>query len=483
MNWKILITLCLFSLSSALSLVQANNPRRANTQVLSINSPLQLSPDDVRSIPPTTNNPLEEDDNDVIPDSTVTIPEELNTLLEEQEKGRHSNEEPEVLDSVLVIPSDFSHMLDYLLHTWVVENALSQECFASAEIPVFPDSIYRERLAKLPCIMEMPYNSSVKSFINLYTLQKRDQMEYMLGIGKYYFPIFENILSANDLPLELKYLPVIESALNPNAFSRMGAAGLWQFMVPTGRMYGLEINSLVDERLDPIKSTEAAVRYLKDLYAIFNDWHLVIAAYNCGPGNVRKAIRRSGGKQDYWSIYPYLPRETRGYVPIFIAATYAMEYANKHNLCPAVVDIPLVTDTVVLTQRMHLEQVASVLNVPLGQLKQLNPQYRRNIIPGTHKAYSLCLPSRYVSPFIDNYNEIVEYKADSLINNRRGEIELAQKSTAVTGSGKLSYHTVRQGQTLGHIAQMHGVSVSKLRQWNNIRGSMIRTGQRLRIYK
>ena len=392
-------------------------------------------------------------------------------------------EEDIISDTISAIPEEFSDRLDFLLHMWAVENVVATE-YSSTDNPptVLPDSVYRNRLAALPCIMEMPYNSHVKSFINLYTVQKRRHSEVMLGLGNYYFPIFEEVLAANDMPLELKYLPVIESALNPSAFSRMGAAGLWQFMVATGRMYGLEINSLVDERMDPIKSTHAAVRYLKDLYAIYGDWNLVIAAYNCGPGNVRKAISRSGGKRDYWAIYPHLPRETRSYVPIFIAATYTMEYASEHNLFPATVDVPIISDTIQVTEPIHFEQIASVINIPLDQLKRLNPQYRRNIIPGAYKPYSLCLPAHYLSPFIEKYSEITQYKADELINNRRKEIEAARQLPS-GASGKVIYHTVRSGQTLGGIAQTYGVSVSKLRQWNNINGSFIKAGQKLKIMK
>ena len=393
-------------------------------------------------------------------------------------------EENIIADTISAIPEEFSDRLDFLLHMWAVENAVATE-YSSTDNPptVLPDSVYRNRLAALPCIMEMPYNSHVKSFINLYTVQKRRHSEVMLGLGNYYFPIFEEVLAANDMPLELKYLPVIESALNPSAFSRMGAAGLWQFMVATGRMYGLEINSLVDERMDPIKSTHAAVRYLKDLYAIYGDWNLVIAAYNCGPGNVRKAISRSDGKRDYWAIYPHLPRETRGYVPIFIAATYAMEYASEHGVFPAIVDVPIISDTIEVREFVHLEQIASVINIPIDQLRRLNPQYRRNIIPGgASKPYPLCLPAHYLSSFIEKYDEITQYRADELVNNRRKEIEAARQLPSGS-SGKVIYHTVRSGQTLGGIAQTYGVSVSKLRQWNNINGSLIRVGQKLKIMK
>ncbi len=411
-------------------------------------------------------------------DTIIAIPSEFDNLLEKSDKkGENSADEAS-------IPSQFSDMLDFLLHSWAVEKAKTPDCRSNGYEPIqLPDSIYKNRLAKLPCIMEMPYNSTVQSFINFYTIQKRQQVEHMLGIGKFYFPLFEQALAANDMPLELKYLPVIESALNPNAYSRMGAAGLWQFMIGTGRIYGLEINSLVDERLDPIKSTNAAIRYLKELYSIYGDWHLVIAAYNCGPGNVRKAISRSGGKRDYWAIYPFLPRETRGYVPIFIAATYTMEYAKEHNLCPSSVQFPVLTDTIQIRESVHFEQISAVTGIPVEELRYLNPQYRKNIIPGQYKPYDLRLPNHYLNPFIEKYDEIVQHRADELINNRRSEIEVAKASSATSGSGKVTYHTVRKGQTLGHIAQRYGVSVNKLRQWNGIKGNIIRPGQRIKIMK
>lgn len=385
-------------------------------------------------------------------------------------------------DNGISTPPQFSEMLDFLMHSWAVKRSRPADCFPDESmLPLLPDSVYKERLTKLPCVMEMPYNSSVQSFINMYTVQKRRQVEYMLGIGRYYFPFFEQALAANSMPLELKYLPVIESALNPNAYSRVGAAGLWQFMIGTGRVYGLEINSLVDERLDPGKATEAAIQYLKELYSIYGDWHLVIAAYNCGPGNVRKAISRSGGKRDYWAIYPHLPRETRGYVPIFIAATYTMEYAREHKLCPSSVESPVLTDTIHVGETIHFEQIAGVIGISVEELRFLNPQYRKNIVPGQYKPYPIRLPHHYLNPFIKRYKEIVEHRADELINNRRSEIEVSRSS--YSGSGRVVYHSVRQGQTLGQIARRYGVSVNKLRQWNHLRGNTIRVGQRLKIMK
>jgi len=390
------------------------------------------------------------------------------------------------MDTTITIPAEFDNTLDYMLNSWVIQRSKNSNCKSSTEFNIVSDSIYKMRLSKMPCLMEMPYNESVRSFIDLYTVRKRRQVEYMLGMSEYYFPIFEQVLGANNLPYELKYLSIIESALNTTAVSRMGAAGLWQLMIATGRMYGLEINSLVDERLSPVKATNAAAHFLKDLYSIYGDWNLVIASYNCGPGNVNKAIRRSGGKRDFWTIYPYLPRETRSYVPVFIAANYSLHYAAQHNLCPAIVNMPALTDTVMVHQRIHLAQIATVLNLPIEEVRLLNPQYRKDIIPGNIKPYSLCLPLNYANNFVERFNEIIAYKADSLINNRRSEIEIipnASVSPERGSSDKVIYYKVKAGQNLGAIAARYGISVNKLKKWNHISGSRIKPGQRLKIIK
>jgi len=394
-------------------------------------------------------------------------------------------DEKSIMDTTLTIPAEFNNTLDYMLQSWVIQRANTSNCKSTTDLGIVSDSIYKLRLSKMPCLMEMPYNPIIRTYIDLYTVKKRRQVEYMLGMSNYYFPIFEQVLGANNLPYELKYLSIIESALNTTIVSRMGAAGLWQLMIGTGRMYGLEINSLVDERLSPQKATNAAAHFLKDLYSIYGDWNLVIASYNCGPGNVNKAIRRAGGKRDYWAIYPYLPRETRGYVPIFIAANYALNYASEHNLCAAIVNMPVLTDTVMVHQRIHLGQIAAILNLPIEEVRLLNPQYRRDLIPGDIRPYALCLPLNYANTFIDKFNEVVSYKADELINNRRSEIEIQQASSTITpgGYGRVIYYKVKRGQTIGEIAANNGVSVSKLKKWNNIHGSNIRIGQRLKIIK
>ncbi len=355
----------------------------------------------------------------------------------------------------------------------------------SLYIPDFPDSVYKARLARLPVVIDMSYNKIVRNYIHMYSHKKRDLVENILGLSDYYFPIFEQILDANNMPLELKYLPVIESALNPNAVSRAGATGMWQFMYYTGKMYKLEINSFVDERRDPIKSTYAAVQFLQDLYDIYHDWILVIAAYNCGPGNVNKAIRRSGGKRDYWDIYYRLPRETRGYVPAFIAATYIMNYYNEHNLIPKQADLPIHCDTVVTTQRIHLEQISEVMDLPLDDLRSLNPQYRRDIIPGKGKEYVIRFPFEETTRFIDLEDSIVAYK-DSVYFNPEALSKTPQNISYFAGPPTANHvklvYTVKSGDNLGFIAEWYHVSVSNIRYWNNLRGNRIRSGQKLTIY-
>jgi membrane-bound lytic murein transglycosylase D len=389
------------------------------------------------------------------------------------------------VDTTLVIPAEFDNTLDYMLQSWIIRRTIPSNCRSSNDVASVTDSVYKLRLSKMPCLMEMPYNPTIRSYIDLYTVKKRRQMEYMLGMSNYYFPMFEQILTANNLPLELKYLSIIESALNTTIVSRMGAAGLWQLMIGTGRMYGLEISSLVDERLSPVKATNAAAHFLKDLYSIYGDWNLVIASYNCGPGNISKAIRRSGGKRDYWTIYPFLPKETRGYVPIFVAANYSMHYAAEHNLCAATVNMPVLTDTVMVHRRIHLEQIATVLNLPIDEVRLLNPQYRKDIIPGDIKPYEVCLPLNYANSFIQKIDEISAYKADELINNRRSQIEIQQvaENSVPGGSGRTITYKVKFGQTLGAIAAKYGISVKKLKAWNNIKGSKIKKGQILKIFK
>lgn len=350
----------------------------------------------------------------------------------------------------------------------------------------YPDSVYIKRLDDLPLVIEISYNRIVRNYINMYTRKKPELVSTMLGLTDYYFPILEEILDANNMPLELKYLAVIESALNPNAVSRVGATGMWQFMYYTGRLYKLEINSLVDERRDPIKATYAAINFMKDLYNIYHDWILVIAAYNCGPGNVNKAIRRSGGKKDYWQIYYHLPRETRGYVPAFIAATYVMNYYKYHNITVEKSDMPILCDTLLITSKLHFEQVAKFTNVSVSELRSLNPQYRRDIIPGNTKPYALRLPYNEVNTFIDNQDTIFHYK-DSIFFNPANMAKKPVNSRYIPSAPSKNHvkllYTVKSGDNLGYIAEWYHVKASSIRYWNGLRSSRIRAGQKLAIYK
>jgi membrane-bound lytic murein transglycosylase D len=350
-----------------------------------------------------------------------------------------------------------------------------------------PDSVYINRLDEMQSAIQLSYNKIVRNYIELYTVRRRAQMSSMLGLAEYYFPIFEELLDAYELPLELKYLPVIESALNPRAFSRAGACGLWQFMYGTGRMYKLSINSYVDERRDPIRSSHAAVKFLKDMYKIYGDWILVIAAYNCGPGNVNKAIRRSGGKKNYWDIYYRLPKETRGYVPAFIAAMYAFNYHKEHNIIPVKSDFPIMCDTVMLINKVHFKQISHILNIPIAQLRDLNPQYRRDIVPASKvKPLALNLPYNYVGDFIDSRDTVLAYNRNKFFDNRDRIVNPRDRyqeyaHSAPRNRAKIHYK-VKSGDAVSLIADWFNVRTADLKYWNNIRRNVIRVGQRLVIY-
>ncbi|MBQ3896854.1 MAG: transglycosylase SLT domain-containing protein [Paludibacteraceae bacterium] len=395
------------------------------------------------------------------------------------------------------VPEEFNTALDSLTYSYYARHVHYKNCYKNSANVAYSEKEYRDRLSKLPYEVEMPYNNVVRDAIDLYTGRRRKLVENMLGIGKYYFPIFDDILERHGVPLEFRYLPVIESALNARAVSRAGAAGLWQFMPSTGRMYGLEVNTLVDERRDPVKSTKAAARYLKDLYRIYGDWHLAIAAYNCGPGTVNRAIRRSGGKKNYWQIYDYLPAETRSYVPIFIAANYVMNYYQQHNLCPAEVDMPAHTDTIVVKGRTTFNRISEITGVPIDELEILNPQYRRNIIPG--EKYTLRLPGYAMSKFIamedsaysngggdfQSSSETVT-EAESRSYNSSAPTATAKSSSSSSSSknrGKTVYHKVRRGENLGNIARKYNVTISQIKKWNHLRGARINAGQKLIIKK
>ena len=384
-----------------------------------------------------------------------------------------------------------SDKLDSLVNTWYIKNAFVYNSNETDTLPeemktYLPDSVYISRLQALDSFLPLPYNQTVRNFIGLYTIRKRQLTSYIYGLSNYYFPIFEEALERYQLPHELKYLPIIESALNPKAYSRAGASGLWQFMIGTGKLYGLEINSYIDERNDPIKASDAAARYLRDLYAIYGDWHVVIAAYNCGPGNINKAVRRNGGKQSYWDIYNSLPRETRGYIPVFIAATYMMNYGDAHLLKAAQPKFKTLTDTIEVHNYLNFDQLAAVMNISVEELRQLNPQYRRDIIPARpDKPYILKLPSESVSAFIDNEKQIFAYNRDRYFPNNmlvplKGKYK-GIKGAAAAGINEVT-HIVKKGDNLGSLAAKYKVTVTDLKEWNDLRKKTLQIGQRIILY-
>lgn len=437
-------------------------------------------------------------------------------------------------DEVIDLPEGMSVSCDSLINEWMAKKYLYPDttCANPDYNPTFTTEEYQERLRRLPVVMEIPYNSVVQKFIDQYSGRLRRTVSYALGAGNFYIPIFEEALDYYGLPLELKYLPVIESALEPKAKSSAGAVGLWQFMLATGKRYDLKVNSLIDERQDPYKSSWAAARYLRDLYKIYRDWNLVIAAYNCGPTNVNKAIHRANGVRDYWTIYPYLPSETRGYVPAFIAANYIMNYYCEHNICPMKTKLPITTDTVTIMRDLHMQQVAELCNIDVEAIQALNPQYRTQLIPGSSGPMTLRLPTETLNTFIDLKDSVYNYRVDELLT-RRSSVEVddrldnrsvASKRRAVrqqsasesssssrrsasksssrkssrSSSSKSSSRssrssrkskkekssasaTVRKGDTLIEIAHRNGTTVEKLKKKNKIKGNMIKPGQKLKV--
>ena len=388
-----------------------------------------------------------------------------------------------IIEEVGLIPESLDANIDSLMHSWHVQYFSKRDdfCHDDEENVFFPDSVYAERLQRLPSLISLPYNNIVRDCIDLYADRKRNLVRYMLGMADFYFPIIEQVLDAHGLPIELKYLAVVESALNPVALSRVGASGLWQFMLPTGKSYGLEINSLVDERLDPLKATDAACKYFKDMYAIYGDWSLVLASYNCGPGNVNKAIRRSGGKTNFWDIFPFLPKETRSYVPLFIAANYIMNYYCEHNLCPMQTSLPLATDTVMVRNMLHLQQVADVLHVDLQTLKALNPQYKRDIIPGNVAPSVLKLPAVATYTFVDKEDTVYLHRAEELLANCL-PMNAADKKMADTSTRERLIHIVKSGENLYTIANRYGITAKDIRKWNGLRSNRVQKGRRLKLY-
>lgn len=450
--------------------------------------------------------------------------------------------DPNGQQEVFEVPEALTNEVDSLLKLYHSQMYLTPDgdCQYRDENPYFSDEVYKERLQRMPNIMEMPYNEVVRKFIDRYASRMRRAVGYWLGASNFYMPIFEQALETYNMPLELRYLPVIESGLNPKATSRVGAAGLWQFMLVTGKQYGLTVNSLVDERRDPIKSSYAAAHFLSDLYKIFGDWNLVIAAYNCGPENINRAIHRAGGERDYWKIYPYLPKETRGYVPAFIAANYIMNYYCEHNICPMRTQLPAKSDTVVVNRDVHLKQVAAVCQLSLEELRTLNPQYRRDIVNGSSGPSIIRLPEQAVNTFIDYEDSIYNYNTETLLT-KRSEVAVEEakpevmrytpttytaprqmsrhERRALAASNKSSRHdrklsreerrskhkadredrhsrkskrgkgkkevsqsvTIKEGQTLSEIARKNHTTVDKLKKLNGIKGSNIRAGKKLKV--
>ena len=412
------------------------------------------------------------------------------------------------------------HSVDTQVDGWYMKKYMRVDStLYTNEIPVFPREVYLDRLRRLPNLIEMPYNDVVQDYIDQYTGRLRRSVSFMLGVQNFYVPIFEEALEAEGVPLELKYLPVVESAFDPMATSRVGAAGLWQFMVPTAKHYGLTVNSLLDERRDPIKSSQAAARYLKDLYNSFGDWTLAIAAYNCGRNNVLKAIKRAGGARDYWAIYPYLPRETRGYVPAFIAANYVMNYYCDHKIPPMKTIAPAETDTVTVSRNLYLAQVAAACNLDVETVQAMNPQYRAGVVPGNSQPCALRLPVQSIDRFLQLGDSIYNVAPAAEVAERREEVEPAEltaqpnntttrqsrrqalaeerrerrerraaaaaerkkrKSKRAHAEGP-SEVDIRQGDTLSEIARRNNTTVEKLQKMNNLNGSAIRAGKKLRV--
>ena len=383
----------------------------------------------------------------------------------------------------LSLPEEYTaETSDSLLNLWYAHKMVIDE-----ELPEYdmdsvkfssnvPDEVYIERIRNMNSFITLPYNDIVKNYIILYS-EKMKNIGKVLGLCEYYMPIFQEIFSRYDMPEELKAMAVIESSLNPLAVSRVGAKGMWQFMYNTAKIYGLHIDSFVDERLDPVRSADAAARYLMDSYKIFGDWNLAIASYNCGAGNVNRAIRRSGGKRAFWDIWPYLPRETRGYVPAFVGALYTMTYYKEHGIRPEHIQMPAHVDTFKINRMLHFKQISAVAGVPVSDLKNLNPQYRHEIIPGNDREYILRLPYTYTNDFIDKEDSIYAHKADSLFN------PVTIKKIKDGGDGERIVYRVKNGDYLGKIAGRYRVSVAQIRRWNNLKNNNIRVGQRLIIYR
>jgi membrane-bound lytic murein transglycosylase D len=416
-----------------------------------------------------------------------------------------------ITDDNIIAPESFETQTRLLEENFYLKNYVVPGMDMGTNLTASP-SEYEVRLTKLPTEIELPYNSIVGKFIDMYLTKRRSLVADMLALHNYYGRMFVEELLKEGMPTELQYLPVIESAINPNAVSRAGAVGLWQFMPATAQGLGMEVNSLVDERRDPRLSSRNAARYLKQLYGIYNDWSLAIAAYNCGPGNVNKALRRAGGegKKDFWEIYNYLPKETRGYVPAFIAANYVMNYYGQHGITPTVVKRQLTTDTIVVDRYIHFNQIAAVLNIPVEEIRMLNPQFRKDIIPGDYRPYTLTLPTQQCLSYVMSEKRIVDYDSDlyarrtnvepgenvtPVIQNDNGAANLAnasQQTLNAESNNEIAQaqmtermvrktHVVSRGENIRDIARQYGVSATDIKRWNKLRRGKVKEGDNLII--
>jgi membrane-bound lytic murein transglycosylase D len=422
-------------------------------------------------------------------DSLGLLNRQVDTLKEENTRFRlefeavEESEDSSFFMQDEIAPEEYTtEVTDSLMDIWYTHQMAinAQDEFYDMDSVRFasnvPDEVYIERLKKMNSFIQIPYNDIVRNYIIMYSEKMHKRMPYMLGLCKYYMPIFEETFDKYELPVELKAMAIIESAMNPRAESRVGAKGMWQFMYNIAKSYGLHVDSFVDERMDPVKSCEAAALYLEDAYNMFGDWNLAIASYNCGAGNVQKAIKRAGSRK-FWDIWPYLPRETRSYVPAFVGALYTLEFYKEHGIKPESMVMPAAVDTIVIKKQLHLKQVSEITGAPIEELKNLNPQYRHEIIPGHEREYILRIPYQYTGSFIENEDTIYKHKASIYFD------PVAIKKIKDGGDGVRIIHKVKNGEYLGRIASKYHVSVAKIKKWNNLKNDNIRVGQSLVIYR
>ena len=377
-------------------------------------------------------------------------------------------------------PESMSYDVDSLMQMWFAKQYIifDEDCLEGSVNPKFSDSVYAQRLSSLPTLVDMPYNYVTRSSIDAYMERNRKVISFALGMLPMYEDIFVEALMKYNVPIELKYLPIVESALKPKAYSRAGAAGMWQFIYSTGRKYDLYVNSLVDDRYDIVKESDAAAHHLRDLYDMFGDWSLAISAYNCGPGNITKAITRSGGKTDFWDIYPYLPRETRGYLPAFIAVNYAMSFYKEHGICPMESARPPQTDTLHVNRNLHIGQLMHYSGISQEEFNALNPQYLTEVIPGAYRTCVLTLPQQYIRPLVEAGDSLYEYDKEKFFPKSK----LAYIDDDMTNRVTYITHKIKSGETLGGIAIKYHTTVRNIKNWNNLKSDNIRAGKTLRIY-